>query len=126
MLYYNALVTELVYVLVLEAKFWEFESPLGHHIKTYLTKFGFIRDSFCYYIKCVSIWGIDVMGAWDLCKVFVTVRFCYPPPENPCQPTLRWLRNYSNDNCTVHWIYRKALFKGDLRNHKGRDAILSR
>jgi hypothetical protein len=29
------------------------------------------------------------------------------------------LRNYSNDNCTVHWIYRKALFKGDLRNHKG-------
>ena len=28
-------VTELVYVLVLEAKFWEFESLLGHHIKAH-------------------------------------------------------------------------------------------
>ena len=26
-----ALVTELVYVSVLETEFWEFESPLGHH-----------------------------------------------------------------------------------------------
>jgi hypothetical protein len=25
-----------------------------------------------------------------------------------------------NENCTVHWIHRKALRKGDLRNHKGR------
>ena len=25
--------TELVYVFALEAKFWEFESPLGHHLK---------------------------------------------------------------------------------------------
>ncbi|CAB4163977.1 hypothetical protein UFOVP1146_333 [uncultured Caudovirales phage] len=23
--------------------------------------------------------GIDVMGAWDLCKVFVRVRFSHPP-----------------------------------------------
>ena len=22
------------------------------------------------------------MVAWDLCKVFATVRFCYPPPNN--------------------------------------------
>ena len=29
---FNAPVTELVYVLVLEAKFWEFESPLGHQV----------------------------------------------------------------------------------------------
>ena len=36
------------------------------------------------------------------------------------------VRNYSNDNCTVHWIYRKALFKSDLRNHKGRNADLSK
>ena len=27
-----ALVTELVYVLVLETRFWEFESPLGHQL----------------------------------------------------------------------------------------------
>jgi hypothetical protein len=31
------------------------------------------------------------------------------------------VRDCKYDNCTVHWIYRKALFKGDLRNHKGRD-----
>ena len=30
--HFIALVTELVYVLVLEARFWEFESPLGHQI----------------------------------------------------------------------------------------------
>jgi len=26
-----------------------------------------------------NIWGIDVMVAWDLCKVFARVRFSYPP-----------------------------------------------
>ena len=31
-LLFYALVTELVYVLVLEAKFLEFESPRGHHV----------------------------------------------------------------------------------------------
>jgi hypothetical protein len=24
-------------------------------------------------------------------------------------------------DATVHWIYRKVLFRNDLRNHKGRD-----
>ena len=28
-----------------------------------------------------NIWGIDVMVAWDLCKVFARVRFSYPPPS---------------------------------------------
>lgn len=30
------------------------------------------------------------------------------------------------DSSTVHWIYRKAPFTSDLRNHKGRDANLSK
>ena len=51
--------TELVYVLVLETRFCEFESRLGHQV----------------------FWGISIMGLRQLCKLFMGVRSSHPPPS---------------------------------------------
>ena len=32
------------------------------------------------------------MVAWNLCKVFATVRFCYPPPNKGCVQQILYIQ----------------------------------
>jgi len=65
------------------------------------------------------------MVAWDLCKVFVTVRFCYPPPYNFLRNKMR-ARTNSTFKLSKRAKTMIALmsFKNDQDRHGFKNAMI--